>query len=84
MKVPHSVSADLIKSIFLFVRMTDSTASPRRNPEENSSIDYREKCLNIGNHILLIIYRFLSDCLACRLISFIFTLQAGIIWLGCK
>jgi hypothetical protein len=54
------------------------------NSEQNSSINYREKCLNIGNHILLIIYRILSDCLIWRLLSFIFTIQAGIIWLGCK
>ncbi len=45
---------------------------------------YRERFYQCGDHILLIIYRFLSDCLVCRLVSFIFTLQAGIIWLGCK
>ena len=57
--------------------------------ENNTTIStYRQKCLNIshkcGDHILSIIYRFLSDCLICRFISFIFTLQAGIMWLGCK
>jgi hypothetical protein len=62
----------------------DANSIRTNNPEENSSIDCREKCLNVGNHILLIIYRFLSDCLICRLLSFIFTIQAGIIWLGCK
>ena len=45
-------------------------------------------CANIiyqcAHHILLIIYRFFSDCLLCRIISFVFTLQAGIMWLGCK
>jgi hypothetical protein len=60
--------------------MSESEASIEINP----SINYRKQCLNFGNHILLIIYRFLSDCLICRLLSFIFTIQAGIIWLGCK
>jgi hypothetical protein len=67
----------------------NSMASPAvAIDENNSTVSYGQKCLNVshtcGNHILLVIYRFLSDCLICRLISFIFTLQAGVMWLGCK
>lgn len=70
--------------------MTESEIDPSisqlqvTNDEENSSNNYRETCLNIGNRILLIVYRVLSDCLICRLLVFIFTIQAAIIWLGCK
>lgn len=62
------------------------TESIRINNEEDSSNKkkYRDICLTIGNHLLLIIYQVLSDNLICRLLACIFTLQAAIIWLGCK
>ena len=61
-----------------------SDHSQAQSLEENVSTSYQKTCVNILNHILLIIYRFFSDCLICRVLAFIFTLQAGIIWLGCK
>jgi len=42
------------------------------------------KCSIQIQTIFSFICKFFSDCLICRILSALFTLQAGIIWLGCK
>ena len=59
--------------------MAQSQTSDEEEDKENVAAD--PSC---RTHILSIVYRCLSDCLLCRMISCVFTLQAGIIWLGCK